>query len=254
MVVMKKGITFSERGDGMSSDAKNIRRLLLSEMKDGIYAQCDRLPRETVLSEELGISRTQLRDTLADLEREGFITRRQGIGTVINRHVLAVTNRMDIETEFLDIFRLNGREPKVAAVEAVEGRASTYVAGKLKIPEGTPVLKLHRLYTTDGKPALCCEDVLEKSRVRDGYTQADVEGIIFEFLQKFCGVSAYMDLTELHAVAATGRLAQVMQVPEGTPLLNMEEVDFDIEGNTIFYSSQYFAEGMFQHTVLRKKL
>lgn len=238
----------------MSSEGKNIRHLLLREMRQGIYAGCDRLPRETVLSEELGISRTQLRDTLSDLEREGFITRRHGVGTIINRHVLAVPNRMDIETEFLDIIRQNGCEPRVAAVDGVEMPADAYVARRLRIPEGTPVLKIRRLYTADNRPALYCEDAIERSRIKDGYTQEDLEGIIFDFLGTYCGVSAYMDLTELRAVAASGPAAEALQVPPGTPLLNMEEVDYDIEGNTIFCSSQYFADGIIRHTVLRKKL
>ena len=54
--------------------SKSIRAQLLTAMQVGEYAHCDRLPRESVLSEMLGISRTQLRDILASLDREGFIT------------------------------------------------------------------------------------------------------------------------------------------------------------------------------------
>ena len=61
------------------TQSKSIRAQLLSAMRDGEYAHCDRLPRESVLSEKLGISRTQLRDILASLDREGFITRRHGV-------------------------------------------------------------------------------------------------------------------------------------------------------------------------------
>ena len=85
-------------------DARNFKLKLLDEMKNGRFAQCDRLPRETELAELLGISRTQLRDTLSELEREGYITRRHGVGTCINRHVLAVKNRMDIEAEFSKLY------------------------------------------------------------------------------------------------------------------------------------------------------
>ena len=85
-----------------AESAKGLCFRLLEEMKTGMFAQCDKLPRETELSELLGISRTQLRDALSELDREGFITRRHGVGTVINRHVLDVQNRMDIETEFLE--------------------------------------------------------------------------------------------------------------------------------------------------------
>ena len=63
-----------------------VGHLMSLPMRDGAYANCERLPRESVLAEKMGISRTQLRDILASLEREGFITRRHGVGTIINRH------------------------------------------------------------------------------------------------------------------------------------------------------------------------
>ena len=78
--------------------SSTIREKLLYEMKEGIFSDCSKLPREIELSEKLGISRTQLRDVLPALEREGFITRMHGSGTYVNRHVLDVKNRMDIET------------------------------------------------------------------------------------------------------------------------------------------------------------
>ena len=108
---------------GQPAQTKTIRSQLLADMKDGAYASCERLPRESVLAEKLGISRTQLRDILASLEREGFITRRHGVGTIINRHVLNVQTRMDIEVEFLDMIRQSGHEPAVAFVRVSDGTA-----------------------------------------------------------------------------------------------------------------------------------
>ena len=111
--------------------AKSIRAQLLTAMREGEYAHCDRLPRESVLSERLGISRTQLRDILASLDREGFITRRHGVGTVINRHVLGAQARMDIEVEFMDMIRQSGRTPGLAFVRAAELPADDRIAAKL---------------------------------------------------------------------------------------------------------------------------
>ena len=231
-----------------------LRAQLIEEMKHGRFSQCKRLPRETVLSEQYGISRTHLRDILAQLEREGFITRRHGVGTVINRHVLQVKNRMDIETEFLGIIRQNGYDPAVANVTVHEDLADSYVASKLQIPEGTAVIRVCRVCTGDGRPALYCEDVLEQSRIVKPYKASDLEQPIFMFLQEFCDVDTYMDLTNLKAVLADETLAKVLEVPFGTPLLYMDEVDYDIDGNVVFYSSQYFINEMFEQTVLRKKL
>ena len=102
------------------TQSRSIRTQLLSAMREGEYAHCDRLPRESVLSEKLGISRTQLRDILASLEREGFITRRHGVGTLINRYVFNVPTRMDIEVEFSDMIRQSGRQPRVDYVHVEE--------------------------------------------------------------------------------------------------------------------------------------
>ena len=236
------------------TQSKTIRAYLLTAMKSGEYAACERLPRENVLAEKLGISRTQLRDILASLEREGFITRRHGVGTIINRHVLNVQTRMDIEVEFLDMIRQSGFEPAVASVRVSEGAAGKKIAGQLQIEEGSPIIRVARLCTADGKPAIYCEDVVDKALVKGSYTIKDLKLPIFHFLQQFCGVYPYLDLTDIRPAVADAALAEVFQVPMGTPLLNMEGVDFDIDGNPVFCSTEYFADGIFRHTVLRKKL
>ena len=235
-------------------ETKTIRAQLLAAMKDGEYAACERLPRESVLSELLGISRTQLRDILASLEREGFITRRHGVGTIINRHVLDVPARMDIEIEFLDMIRESGHTPDVAFARVEEGTASEHEAAMLQIPAGTPILRFIRLCTADGRPAIYCEDVVERSRIRDGYGEEDLRQPIFTFLQEFAGVQSYLDLTDMRAVVADEYLSRMFQIPAGSPLLNMSEVNFDIDGQRIFCSNEYFADGIFRHTVMRKKL
>lgn len=236
------------------SHTKAIRTQLLASMRNGEYAQCERLPRESTLCVKLGISRTQLRDILASLEREGFITRRHGVGTIINRHVLDVQTRMDIEIEFLDMIRQNGHTPAVASIQVCEEEADKKTAAQLRLPESTPVLRVSRLCTADGRPAVYCEDVLEKALIREAYEEEELKMPIFHFLQQHCGVYPYLDLTDLRAIPADEKLSAILQVDVGTPLLYMEEVDYDIEGKPVFSSAEYFADGLFRHTVMRKKL
>jgi GntR family transcriptional regulator len=235
-------------------DARNFKLKLLDEMKNGRFAQCDRLPRETELAELLGISRTQLRDILASLEREGFITRRHGVGTIINRHVLNATCRMDIEVEFLDMIRQSGHIPAVASVQVHEGVADDRIAAQLQIAVGTPIIRVSRLCTADGKPAIYCEDIIEKALAKSNYTEEDLHQPIFHFLRKFCNILPYLDLTDLRPVVADEALAEIFQIPIGSPLLNMEEVNYDIDGNPVFCCNEYFVDGIFRHTVMRKKL
>ena len=236
------------------TQAKTIRAQLLCAMQNGDYANSERLPRESVLAELLGISRTQLRDILASLEREGFITRRHGVGTIINRHVLNAETRMDIEVEFLDMIRQNGHEAAVAYVRVSDGEADEKIAEQLHLSVGAPVIRIARLCTADGKPAIYCEDVVEKALARGNYTLKDFKLPIFHFLQQFCDIYPYMDLTDVRPAVADETLANIFEIPMGAPLLHMDEVDFDIDGKPVFCSSEYFADGIFRHTVMRKKL
>ena len=233
---------------------KAMCSLLVEAMRTGAYARSCHLPPETELSLSLGISRTQLRDVLAILEQEGFITRRHGVGTVINRHVVNVPVRMDIETEFLEMIRKSGFESGVAYVRAEAGQADEDQAQSLGLSPGDPVFTVTRLCTADGRPAIYCQDVLPQTLVGQDVPLSELEKPIFSYLEEQCGVYAYMDLTDLRPVCADETLAEIFAVPVGSPLLKMREVDYDIAGNPILHSIQYFADGIFHHTVLRKKL
>ena len=48
---------------------------LLQEMRTGRWAGADRLPAELDLADELGVSRTVIRDALSTLERAGYVER-----------------------------------------------------------------------------------------------------------------------------------------------------------------------------------
>ena len=236
------------------AQSKTIRMQLLYAMKEGEYAACERLPRESVLAEKLGISRTQLRDILASLEREGFITRRHGVGTIINRHVLNVQTRMDIEVEFLDMIRQSGKTPAVAFVRVSDGTADQKTAGQLQISAGSPIIRVARLVTADGIPAIYCEDLIQKALVCGTPSISDFKLPIFHFLLQFCHAVPYLDLTEVRPAAADAALSEIFRVPMGTPLLNMDEVDYDIDGKPVFCSNEYYVDGIIRHTVMRKKL
>ena len=84
---------------------------LLEELRTGLYARAAQLPSELELTEVLGVSRTVVRDALSELERDGYLERVRGIGTLVNRDVLKVENRMDQKLEFNRMIRSIGRVP-----------------------------------------------------------------------------------------------------------------------------------------------
>lgn len=235
--------------------SEQISNQLLQEMRTGLYKDASRLPPETEVAEQLGVSRTAVRDSLATLEREGFVTRKHGIGTIINRHVLAVRTRMDLEKEFLEMIADAGYTPGLCGILAETVPADETLAAQLRIEPGEEVIQVTRTVTANGIPTIHCVDSIAVSIIVDhGYDLDDLARPIFDFLQNFCNTLTYMDLTEVAAVAADESLAQALQVEIGTPVLHMNEVSYDLRGNPVLHSNEHYRSGILNHIVLRKKI
>ncbi len=234
--------------------AKDAHAQLLADMRTGAYANASQLPRESELAKAMGISRTQLRDILAVLECEGFITRRHGVGTLINRHVLELPVRMDMEQEFMDMIHAGGYTPSVAFVTSSESPATAEEAKHLALPEGTPLLRVNKLCAADKNPAIYCEDMFDASLLLNPATDRNLRAPVFQLLQEKCRLNCFMDIARLLPVVADEKIAEILKIAPGTPLMYIEEVDYDVDGNPILFSRQYFVNDYFRYNILRKRL
>ena len=234
--------------------AKEAHAQLLREMRTGVWAHASHLPRESELATIMGISRTQLRDILAVLECEGFITRRHGVGTLINRHVLNLPTRLDMEQEFIDMIHAGGHTPSVAFTKAEETPATEEEASKLNLQPGTQLMRIQKLCTASKRPAIYCEDIFDAALLRSPVTEQALRAPVFQLLQDNCRINCFMDISQLKPIVATEELAEILQIAPGTPLMYIEEVDFDVDGNPVLFSRQYFVNDYFQYNIIRKRL
>ena len=67
---MEKGTQLSEK----------VTQILLHEIRNGDFNGLDSLPPEVELAEKFNVSRNVIRESLARLEREGWVVRKHGIG------------------------------------------------------------------------------------------------------------------------------------------------------------------------------
>jgi GntR family transcriptional regulator len=233
----------------------HIARDILQEISEGVYRNRRRLPTERDMAVQMNVSRTVIRDALSMLENEGFISRKQGLGTIINRHVVDVPTRMDLELEFLDMVRDIGKEPAITILSIRNEPADAVKAGKLGIHEGDELLVVERVVSADGENAIYCCDYISKALILDdSYVEEELHRPIFYFLEKYCQTSVYMDMTEVNAVAADEKFADIFDIEVGAPILHMDEIGYNFIGDPVIYSDESYKEGTFHHYVLRKKI
>lgn len=235
------------------SDDVTLR--IVNEIQKGVFSQAYRLPPEVDLAKQFGVSRNVIRECLARLEREGLVTRKHGVGTLINRHIVSSGTRLDLNEELVLTLEHAGKRAKTGSLHILRGKANGDIAEKLLIKPGDRLIISERLVCADDRPAVLCIDYIPTERVTGGaFRKADFQPSVFAFLKKFCGTEIYMNLSELHALPAQGKTAKDLEVAEGTPLFSLREVGYDFAGNPVLYSEEYFIDGVVRHVILRKKI
>ena len=146
--------TESRLGGELRSQQASQR--LLDELRGGRYAKATQLPSELELADVLGVSRTVVRDALSDLERDGYVERVRGIGTLVNRDVVQVENRMDQKLEFNRMIRAIGRVPHSDTLMVTKETATPELIKKLALdPEKEHTLVfVRRRVLADETPVL----------------------------------------------------------------------------------------------------
>lgn len=111
---------------------------LLEELENGHYSGAAQLPSELELASDLGVSRTVVRDALSELERDGYLERVRGIGTLVNRDVVQLKNRMDQKLEFYKMIRAIGKEPRSDNLRRNAGKSPPRFGRKAAVANRRP--------------------------------------------------------------------------------------------------------------------
>lgn len=202
-------------------------RRLLEELRRGRYADAAQLPSELELADVLGVSRTVVRDALSDLERDGYVERVRGIGTLVNRDVVRVENRMDQKLEFNRMIRSIGRVPHSDNLMVTRETAMPELAAKLGLdPEREHTLVfVRRRVLADETPVLYSTDILPLALFGGKRLDTiDFSRPIFEIVEQHCHVEVTETLTTLHAVHGVPGIRRQLGLRPEQALLQLDEI------------------------------
>ena len=97
---------------------ERVRGVLLAEITSGQYALGDVLPPEQGIADRLGVSRTVLREAVAKLKADGYVTSKQGRGLIVT----------------------SNRKPSVLRIHAVEAGDSKEALAIVELRHGIEII------------------------------------------------------------------------------------------------------------------
>lgn len=256
--------------DATSKGLKPIResrllpRLAVEQLRamihDGEFSPGSQLPSEPDLAKALNISRSTLRSALSYLENEGTVIRRRGVGTfVADRRSLY--NNLNINWGVTQIIKATGAVPGTSEMNFDIQPASGRLEESLKVLAGTPVIVVERVRTADQKPVSISVDHLPASRlsvtsnIDEGFERfrlfLETHQSIYEYVEEELNLSISHATAWLRPMAADADMAISLDVALHSPILYLEQIDYDSEGNPLLLTDEYFAADSFIFSVHR---
>ena len=229
---------------------------LLEELENGRYSGAAQLPSELELASDLGVSRTVVRDALSELERDGYLERVRGIGTLVNQDVVQLKNRMDQKLEFYKMIRAIGKEPRSDNLSVTREIASPALAEKLQLPTDASqtLVFVRRRVMADDTPVLFSTDILPLSL----FDNKRLEGIdfsqpIFDIAARHCHTEVTETVAHLHAVSGPAGIRRQLALRPEQALLQLEEICYSRLCKPVLCCQTYYTD-FFDFAMVRKLL
>ena len=236
----------------MSTRRRSLRHSLAQELRarirSGEWRPGDRMPSEPELARRRTVSRSSMRAAITMLEEEGYVSRRHGSGTYVT-HRPALPNDLGRNFGISAHIASEGLEPGTVAESAGVAPAPRAVADALGVADGEPVSTLRRVRTAGGRRVVDVTDWCRTDHLAP--EELPATGSIYAAL-------AARGLTVDHGVAhltprnADGDVAARLDVPSGTLLLTIDQVDRTADGVAVLVSREHHLADAFTFTLLRR--
>jgi GntR family transcriptional regulator len=235
---------------------QRIARGILTYIREQHLTQGDQLPPQTLLAEQLNVSRTSLREALARLQAEGLIKQVHGVGTFVAEDPFSIKSSTLLNLNITGMIQEQG-------MEAGTSEVTVSLVGIDDIPQdkaacldfgGTDqALYLCRVRTADGRPfayvvSYIVPDLADLDTRPDAY-----QGSLYEYLLENCQQFITEVEAAIEACVADETLSEKLDVPVGTSLLALHQCHHNADGRAIVASIDYYVQNPLKLKVIRKQ-
>jgi GntR family transcriptional regulator len=228
---------------------EDVRRRLLADVLDGALAPGAKLPNEDQLAERFAVSRATVREAIRGLLETGYLRRRHGHGTFVS-HAPVSRHALDATVSYTAMIREAGHEPGERVLRRDVREATEEEARRLELAPAAPVTVIERVRLADGRPVILSVDRIPHALLR-GVGPEELDASLYVILERV-GAPVRSATAQLRPVLATARAARLLGVPARSPLLHIDQVDFDAGGRPVMLSAEWHVADAFELLVNRR--
>ncbi|MCX4091726.1 GntR family transcriptional regulator [Nocardia sp. alder85J] len=207
------------------------------------------MPGEPTLAARLDASRPAIREALVRLEERGYIHRRQGADTLVNRRMLEVSARIDEQIDRAELIASTGRRASMTVVDNTIGTPTAAESQRYEVADDRPLLRVTKLWCADDVPVILAHDAVLLAEPISEEIDGGVP--IFDIARRWGSGAPEWEIVHPAAVAAPDTDAALLGIEPGRPALALTVVGVGSRGDTAYWASELHATEAFQHTLIR---
>lgn len=234
---------------------------------DKVFPPGSQLPNEAKLAQMLGVGRGTLREALRLLEQKGIITRRPGIGTIVRKEHLLVRNPLETNFSVTELIKSTNSTPGIQEVKVRIIKSDPVISEKLGVKIGSSMVFKEAVRTANGRPVVYTINIFPISilvREEQIYQRLDqcLDKLwkaeeywesLYRALEREYGCSIDYGIAKIVPTVATPELSKKLNVAVGSPMLLIEQVNYDANDRALMYNQHYWIEGVVEFTIFRRR-
>jgi GntR family transcriptional regulator len=212
----------------------------------------DRLLTEPDLAKQLGVSRATLREAMRTFETQGFLLRKQGVGTFVVRPTQVLESGLEVLESIETLAKRTGLPVSSGKVDLEQRQATSEECDALGMELGCTVISVSRVIMAEGRPAAYLVDILPEDILSPDELQQGFSGSVLDLLLERGNPQLVNSHCEIAAVAADSTISRALHIQRGDAILKFSSRLFALDGRVVDCSYSYFLPGYFRFHVVRE--
>lgn len=249
--------TYKLNAVSLSEQAKKKVLKYINEMD---LSKENKLPREELLAEMIGVSRITIRQALNALAAEGIIFRRQGKGTFVNVDSLNIKVTFNPCIELTQMIENSGFKPSVKLLKINKIKRDDKIASILQMGKEEQLVVAEKLFLADDQICAFCRDYFSMDLI-GGEEAFEVfskyEDSIYKYIYTLSGEKVEWDKVEIDTVLASEIPGFTEYISEkemiNHPYLYLKTVNYSSNDKPMIYANEYFNTSIIKFNLIRQK-
>lgn len=212
--------------------AKSIKKDIIKNK----YKENNILDSEEKLIDQFNVSRTTIRSAISLLEDEGYVTKKQGKGTIINE--IKTIQTLNQLTSFSETLSKKGIESQTSSISIIIiEQCSRHILRMLNLTKGDKIYLIQRTKAINDETIAFFRNYLVAKLIPDlDQKKEKIKSIgLYQVLEKDYSLKLHSAIDTISAYKSGPLESDILQIPKGEPLLCNNRIAYLKDGTPFEY-------------------